>query len=298
LIASYMDESFDYKDTGTFVVGGLLGRGVPLFELDRRWEALRKRPDIDIAYFKASDCNNGDGEFAKFVTDPKNITPQERTKLDAISHEFLKLIVNPVVFDTRHYLCVHGVGVVQKDFYDIIQDDDAKAILGSSPYRLAYDLAMIQCAWMMKQLEESVKEDRLKNLSDKPSRDYVSFVCDEHEEHILQASEAYLNLKLTNPNAAEYMATFSMADDKKIQVLQAADAAVFEVRRALNLALKQWSGNLRNQFNVMQGKVMSLINCYTKEHLLHIVQTHKPGEPFKLDVLMDTEIKESIKLVL
>ena len=43
---------------------------------------------------------------------------------------------------------------------------------------------------------------------------------------------------------------------------------------------------------------MSLIKCYTKDQLLHIVQTHKPGEPFKLDVLMDDEIKESIKLVL
>jgi hypothetical protein len=44
LIASYMDESFDRKDEGVFVVGGILGKGVPLFELDRRWEMLRKRP--------------------------------------------------------------------------------------------------------------------------------------------------------------------------------------------------------------------------------------------------------------
>ena len=71
LIASYMDESFDPKDRGVFVVGGILGKGVPLFELDRRWEMLRKRPDIDIAYFKASECEHGRGEFAKFVADPK-----------------------------------------------------------------------------------------------------------------------------------------------------------------------------------------------------------------------------------
>jgi len=66
-----MDESFDYKQTGTFVVGGILGRGVPIFELERGWEKLLKRPDIDIAYFKASECNNGLGQFAKFVSDPK-----------------------------------------------------------------------------------------------------------------------------------------------------------------------------------------------------------------------------------
>jgi len=53
IIGSYMDESFDSKQSGVFVVGGLLGQGVPFFELERRWEALRKRPDIDIQYFKA-----------------------------------------------------------------------------------------------------------------------------------------------------------------------------------------------------------------------------------------------------
>jgi hypothetical protein len=94
------------------------------------------------------------------------------------------------------------------------------------------------------------------------------------------------------------MATFSMDDDRECQVLQAADAAVFEVRRALNLSLKQWSGNSRDQFKFMQGRVMSLIKCYTQVQLLHIIQTHKHGEPFKLDVLTDDEIKESIKLVL
>jgi|SRR2546422_3445290 len=50
---SYMDESCDDPGTGVFVVGGLLARGVQSFELERKWESLRKHPDIDIAYFKA-----------------------------------------------------------------------------------------------------------------------------------------------------------------------------------------------------------------------------------------------------
>src|ERR1700751_666995 len=111
IIGSYLDESFDYKQTGTFVVGGILGRGVPIFELERRWEKLLKRSDISIGYFKASECHNGLGEFAKFVSNPKSIPPAERSKLDSISHEFLSLIANPVLFDEKHYLCVHGVGV-------------------------------------------------------------------------------------------------------------------------------------------------------------------------------------------
>jgi hypothetical protein len=258
IIGSYMDESFDYKQTGTFVVGGILGCGVPIFELGRRWETLLKRPDIDIAYFKASECHNGLGQFAKFVCDRRNITPAERSKLDSISHEFLSLITNPAAFDEKHYLCVHGVGVLQTDFYEVIKDAKARAILGGSPYRLAYDFAMIQCAWAMKE------------LGDRGTGYGVAFVCDEHEEHSSLAEEAFKNLKMTNPNAAQYMTTFSSADEKKFMPLQAADAAVFEVRRALNLALKLWPGQIRNQFHVLSdASAMFLItdsrknNCFT-----------------------------------
>jgi hypothetical protein len=99
-----------------------------------------------------------------------------------------------------------------------------------------------------------------------------------------------------NPLAAEYMATFSTAKDTECAPLQAADAAIFEVRRALNLALKQWPGVVRKQFNLLaDANVMFLITHSNKEQLLHIVETHKPGEPFRLDALMDMELNENIK---
>jgi hypothetical protein len=120
-------------------------------------ERLRRRKDIDIAYYKASDCEAGKGEYAKFIRDPKNITPEEREKLTAISHEFLAIIPRDHL-----PLIAFGVGIVQKDFYDIIQDADARAILGRDPYRLAYDFAMTQCAWAMKELNTG---------------DHVAFVC-------------------------------------------------------------------------------------------------------------------------
>ena len=71
---SYLDESFDEGGTGVFVVGGLLMRGVPSFELERKWEKLRKRPDI--TYFKASECKNGRGEFAEFVANFYRSSPK------------------------------------------------------------------------------------------------------------------------------------------------------------------------------------------------------------------------------
>jgi hypothetical protein len=284
IVGCYMDESFDYKQSGTFVVGGILGRGLPIFELWRGWEKLLKRPDINIPYFKASECHNGLGQFAKFVSDPKNISPAERLHLDSISHEFLSLIANPVPFDDKHYLCVHGAGVVQEDFYEVIKDVNARAILGKSPYRLAYDFAMINCAWAMKE------------LGDGGTGYGVSFVCDKHEEHSPMAGEVYQRLKATNPNAAQYMTTFASDDEKQCLPLQAADAGVFEVRRALNLALKQWEGKLRSQFSLLaNASAMFLITHSNKKQLEHIVANHKPGEPFKLDSLMEMQLGENIK---
>jgi hypothetical protein len=104
MVGSYMDESFDPTQSGIFAVGGILGRGVAIFELERRWEQLFARQDINIAYFKASECQNGKGEFRKFVADPKSITQAERSKLDSISHEFLNLISRPVPFDSTGYM--------------------------------------------------------------------------------------------------------------------------------------------------------------------------------------------------
>jgi hypothetical protein len=108
------------------------------------------------------------------------------------------------------------------------------------------------------------------------------------------ANEAFRNLKLTNPNAAQYMGRFDSADDKSVQVLQAADAVAFEIRRALNLALGSYS-TLRTQFRALAdpGKVF-LITHTTKDQLLHIVAHHKPGEPFKLDEIMEQKLSENI----
>ena len=137
----------------------------------------------------------------------------------------------------------------------------------------------------------------MKKLGDGREGNVVSFICDEDEEHSHLAPEAYRNLKETNPSAAKYMATFSSADDKFCEPLQAADAAVYEVRRALNLALGQRQGFLRKQFNILSdSSALFLITHTSKEQLLHIIQTHKPGQPFNLDTLMEMHQDENIKL--
>jgi len=284
-----MDESCDEEGKGVFVVGGLLMRGVPSFELERNWEKLRRRSDIDIAYFKAVECKNGRGQFAKFVAIPGKPTATEHQKLDAICREFLSLIPK------EEHIVIQGVGVVQADFMEVIQDPTARAILGDSPYRLAYDFAIIQCAWAMKQLEQEIRKQKTTMAFGGSSREYVSFVCDEHEQYSPLANEAFRNLKLTNSNAATYMGGFESADDKQVEVLQAADAVAFEIRRVLNLTLGNYSA-LRAQFRDLadSGKVF-LITHATKDQLLHLAAHHEPGQPLKLDDIMEQQITENIR---
>jgi uncharacterized protein DUF3800 len=286
---SYMDESFDEAETGVFVAGGLLMRGVPSFELERKWEKLRKRPDIDINYFKASECKSGRGEFAKFVVTPGSPSPAEHQKLDSISREFLSLIPR------EEHIVVYGIGIVQADFYDVIQDVNARAILGESPYRLAYDFAMIQCAWAMKQLDLAIKKEKENIAFGGYWREHVSFVCDNHEQYSPLANEAFRNLKVANPNAAQYMGSFETMDDKSVEVLQAADAVAFEIRRVLNRALGKYS-TLREQFrDLADPRKVFLITHTTKDQLLYIVSHHSAGEPFKLDAIMQQQMNENIE---
>ncbi len=65
--------------------------------------------------------------------------------------------------------------------------------------------------------------------------DCVSFVCDSHEQYGPYAQEQFLKLKEKNPKAAYYMGTYTSADDRNSSALQAADAVVDEIRRALHI---------------------------------------------------------------
>ncbi len=123
-------------------------------------------------------------------------------------------------------------------------------------------------------------------------------MCDEDEEHSPLAPEAYRGLKNTNPEAAQYMLSFSSVDEKKCAPVQAADAVVYEIRRALNFKGNSpdlSSANLRKQFQILAGAHgMAYIAYANKQQLEWIVANHKPGEPFKLDELMKLEVGGNI----
>ncbi|MGB8476116.1 MAG: hypothetical protein WCE61_18710 [Candidatus Acidiferrum sp.] len=285
--ASYMDESFDMRQAGLFAVGGLIAKGPAIFDLESKWERLLRRSDIDIEYYKASECELGTGQFKKFVKRERFPTPEEKRILHEISCEFIRLI-------TSEFVVGHGINVVQDDFYEVTKDPAAKAVLGDTPYKLAYDLAMVQCAWIMKDLER--KTAAAIQPWNRVPRPHVSFVCDEHETHSPSASVAYLKLKEGNPEAAQYMASYSYADEKLFPVLQAADAMVYEVRRSAKLSLGIRTGEWREQFRILDRcKRIGLIQIANRESLQNVVNNHKPGEPFNLSAIMEQVFHADIK---
>jgi hypothetical protein len=286
MFGCYLDESFDKKGSGFYSVGGFICRGVAAFELERNWDECLERHGLD--YYKAYECESGTKQFLKFIADPADITDAERKKLDSISHEFCHIIGFPVEYDTNNYLSLFGNGVVQSDFYEIIKDDYARSVLGESPFRLAYDLAMVQAAWAMKQFCDRYCEGQV------PAH-CVSYVCDEDEEHAEIAPISYRALREANPIAAQYMCTFSTADEKKCVPVQVADAVVYEIRKVLKFHKRDWETKLRAQFGIFaDARIMFYVGHTEREQLDWIVANHKPGEPFKVDELMKMEMKENV----
>lgn len=283
MIGSYLDESADPKQLGIFAVGGILGRCRPIFELDRKWEQLRQRPDINIEYFKASECQRGSKQFSKFVADPKNITPEERARLDEVWSQFLDVLIG----DPDEHVVIFGIGVVLDDFYEVIKNPVAKSILGESPYWFAYQAAMIEAAFAMKKVGQG---------------DSVAIICDKDEEHSTDAPKVYCDLKDKNPNAAEYMGPFGMDEDHLSHPLQAADAVIYEIRRSLHVSLARWKESqhfdkqIRWQFNKLaDAKRIWLIQYAHKENLEEAVKENTPGQPLNLDSLMEQEFDKDVQ---
>lgn len=273
MIGLYLDEcvdpSFEGEFQGVFVTGGLLARGETIFELTRLWGQLLKRPDIDIAFFKASQFNRPTTkEFKKFAVNSKTITTAERDRLDSIWNEFLNLIVELQV-------AAYGFGVVQNDFYEVIKDHDAKAILGPSPFWFSCQAAIILSALEMKTGKTGQT---------------VAVVYDKDQEHSADAQAVYCGVKKKNPESAQYLGSFTHADDIGCPPLQAADAIVYEIRQYLRRHLGMNKQPTRWQFQKLADSKRILLIKYADKKLLNeVVEVNKPDQPLNLDSLCNME---------
>ena len=130
--------------------------------------------------------------------------------------------------------------------------------------------------------------------------DSAAFVCDQDEEHSPIAGDVYREVREKNPKSARYMGSFSTTSDHLCEPLQAADAAIYEVRRALHTSLGKWKdlkwdNALRWQFKKLRDlKRVWMIQYADKKYLEAVVEENTPGQPLNLDHFLEQEVLEEV----
>lgn len=249
LVACYLDESADAKNQEVFAVTGVVGHLVNWFEVERAWEARLGKDGLD--YFRAADCETIRGPFEKFRSDRKSLKYSERLKAESVRSDLIEII-------NRNHLLAAGTGILMKDFNEVIQDEDAKFILGDDPYLICYRLAWTRIA-------DTIKQHAPRHM--------VAFLCDEHETYAAQALATYGEFKRKNPNIKAYMGTLSFMDDKKYPPVQTADLLAFE---AMHKARQWLKGDTpeREQFKKLKA-VFHRIDAADKNALINLVKNNR-----------------------
>lgn len=125
---------------------------------------------------------------------------------------------------------------------------------------------------------------------------HVSFVCDEHEKYSPLADVAFRELKTGNPQAEQYMASYSYGDEKKTPLLQAADAIVYIVRRSSKVEMGLWEGDFPPEFKLLEREHrMGLIQFVGKTNFENMAKLQKPGLPYDLNDVMEQVFQSDIK---
>jgi hypothetical protein len=209
VIACYLDESSDAQGKEVLTVAGFMQHGVNWFHLELLWNRILKRSEIDIPYFRATDCLNVSGVFAKFRSNPRVASPEERERCTSIRKELLWVI-------KECFLVGSGITIVLPDYYYVYTNNpDAKKCFNKDPFFTALHQEMVVTASGVRELYKDEK---------------IAFVYDERKDISKKIDAAYFELKEKNPIWAKYFGSLSHMDDKTTPALQAADLLGSETR--------------------------------------------------------------------
>jgi hypothetical protein len=224
LYGGYYDES---QDGTSFSVAGFTAPCETWVHLDWAWQNLLKA--WNVKYFKASECENGLGEFAQYRDDPRNLKstlkPHEREKLRNAKTQFIDVIC-------KHADHLHGVGAVAsiEDFNRIVTEDAAaRRLFMDSPYYVCLQGALITATVPMSKANATRRQS-----------DQLCFapVFDSHEEYSGIAKIAYEKFRTKNTSSSKVLLPMRYEDDKTTPALQVADMLAYEIRKELTKQIK------------------------------------------------------------
>jgi hypothetical protein len=219
------DESYDKS---LYCCGAFLGWPIDFTYLGFKWDD-RLRKD-GIRYFRASDCENLEGEFAIW-SPPGYDLNQARARSDSIRHDLLEIIKGQIILGI-------SVCVVKKDFENLVRKNArAKKHFGTNLMVFAYKMLIRHVVGLIEQDFPESKYSKLK----------AAFVFDEHGNS-LQAQQAYNELREQNPLCTKRMLVAAHADDKEYPALQMADLMAYEAR----IKSQQWLESSDNERQAMK----------------------------------------------
>src|SRR5271154_4725089 len=150
MYGGYYDESMDDV---SFAVAGYIAPYDTWIHLDWAWRDLLKA--WNVKYFKASECENGLGEFAQYRDNPTDAKSRLKTheweKLQEAKNQFIDAIV-------KHSDFIQGTGAVTnlKDFNRIISEEsEARRLFMDHPYYVCFQAAL--AAGTKKMYEENLR---------------------------------------------------------------------------------------------------------------------------------------------
>lgn len=235
IYAGYYDES---TDSDSFSVAGYVAPYDTWIHLDWAWRDLVKK--WNIRYFKASECENGLGEFAQYRDDPTDVKSRLKTheweKLQEAKTQFIDAIL-------KHSDYIRGAGAVTnlKDFQKIISEDaNANNFLMDHPYYVCLQVTLHSAT--RKMYEENAHRSQEEKL-------YIKPIFDSHKDFSGIAKIAYEKFREKNARAATVLLPLDYEDDIDTPALQVADMLAYEVRKHATNQGRDPDRPMRNQLD-------------------------------------------------
>ena len=262
----FLDDSKDANQSKMFVSAGFFAGRDDWGSLRTQWDRVLREAEIE--YFKSSEYNHLDGEFARFRT-AAYPPPSGRNAAKEIKDRLQQLVKN--------HPSIRGVGVfvIVDDFNKVCAHSEAADVFPPNPYHRALESVMFQT---------------VKLISGRPGRNMVEFVHDEETDFPV-LHQLYLEFRKLNPRTAKRIAAFGALSDKKHPPLQMADMiANNTLEVGMDYIAKGRPEEAKTALKTIAMKEnISLLGYWDEHYMLSILKGNllRLGRPIPLE--LDTE---------
>jgi hypothetical protein len=251
---AYLDDSADPNQSDVFVAAGFFCVDPEWRRLRREWRKILK--PHGIGYFRATDCRNLQGDFAKL----KEKWGERR------AHEIANCIRQKLsnLMEDAELLIGFGFGINMRDFWEVDAMPEAKAC--RQWMRECHDYQTYAFRNMFGKITHAV-------LQLPPCDNYLLFVCD-GTTHYRKIKRGFDRVKKKFPELGERMLSLAPMDDKKVSELQMADFMADIAREMVTRSFTSADGKAEPA--CIKTRVLS-VDCSNKHSMLRVLSGEAKG---------------------